>query len=76
MDEDGELFVIDRLKELIKYRGHQIAPAEVETVLLSHPAVLEAAVVAVPHLTDDEHPIAYITKKRGAKVSWKFFPNV
>ncbi|XP_032691423.1 4-coumarate--CoA ligase 1-like [Odontomachus brunneus] len=68
-DEDGELFVIDRLKELIKYRGHQISPGEIETVLMSHPAVLEVAVVAVPHSTDDEHPIAYATRKSGFKIT-------
>ncbi|XP_029664069.1 4-coumarate--CoA ligase 1-like isoform X2 [Formica exsecta] len=68
-DEDGELFIIDRIKELIKYRGCQISPGEIEDVLLSHPAVLEAAVVAVPHETDDEHPIAYITKKPDVKVT-------
>lgn len=68
IDEDGELFVIDRLKELIKYRGHQISPGEIEEVLMSHPTILEVAVVAVPHLTDDEHPIAYATKKPDVKV--------
>lgn len=71
-DEDGELFVVDRLKELIKYRGHQISPGEIEDVLLSHPAVLEAAVVSVFHPTDDEHPIAYVTKKLGTKVQSGF----
>ncbi|XP_014487959.1 PREDICTED: 4-coumarate--CoA ligase 1-like [Dinoponera quadriceps] len=75
IDEDGELFVIDRLKDLIKYRGHQISPAEVETVLLTHPAILEVAVVAVPHPTDDEHPIAYATKKPGAEVTEKEIIN-
>lgn len=67
-DKDGELFIIDRIKELIKYRGYQISPGEIEDVLSSHPAVLEVAVVAVPHEIDDEHPIAYITKKPDVKV--------
>ncbi|EFN83246.1 Luciferin 4-monooxygenase [Harpegnathos saltator] len=69
IDENGEVFVVDRLKELIKYRGYQISPAEIEDLLLTHPAVLEIAVVAVPHSTDDEHPIAYVTKKHGATVT-------
>ncbi|XP_018338190.1 PREDICTED: uncharacterized protein LOC108746126 [Trachymyrmex septentrionalis] len=68
IDEDGELFIIDRIKELIKYRGYQISPGEIEGVLISHPAVLEAAVISIPHATDDEHPLAYITKKPGAKL--------
>ncbi|CAL1680766.1 unnamed protein product [Lasius platythorax] len=69
IDEDGELFVIDRIKDLIKYRGHQISPGEIEGVLLLHPAVLEVAVTAIPHATDDEHPIAFVTKTPGAEVT-------
>ena len=46
-DEDGSFFIVDRLKELIKYKGMQIAPAELEAVLLSHPAVADAAVIPV-----------------------------
>jgi len=68
MDEDGELFVIDRIKDLIKYRGHQISPGEIEGVLMSHPAVLEVAVIGVPHATNDEHPIAFVTKIPEAEV--------
>jgi len=64
------LFIIDRIKELIKYRGYQISPGEIEGVLISHPAVLEVAVISIPHATDDEHPLAYITKKPGAKVQF------
>ncbi len=45
-DEDGYLCIVDRVKELIKYKGYQVAPAELEAVLLSHPAVIDAAVVA------------------------------
>ncbi|KAM0726065.1 4-coumarate--CoA ligase 1 [Formica fusca] len=68
-DEDGELYLIDRIKELIKYRGYQISPGEIEDVLSSHSAVLEVAVIAVPHATDDEHPLAYVTKRPDAKVT-------
>ncbi|KAL0124897.1 hypothetical protein PUN28_006635 [Cardiocondyla obscurior] len=69
VDEDGELFIIDRIKELIKYRGYQISPGEIEGVLITHPAVLETVVLGVPHLLDDEHPLAYVTKKPNAEVS-------
>ncbi|XP_025262010.1 4-coumarate--CoA ligase 1-like [Camponotus floridanus] len=68
-DEGGELFIIERIKELIKCRGYQISPGEIEAVLMSHPAVLEAAVIGVPHAMDDEHPIAYVTKLPGAEVT-------
>ncbi|XP_046737329.1 4-coumarate--CoA ligase 1-like [Diprion similis] len=61
-DEDGEIFVVDRLKELIKYRGFHISPAQVESVLLSHPGVKEVAVVGLPHPVDDEHPIAFVVR--------------
>lgn len=67
-DEDGELFIVDRIKELIKYRGYQISPGEIESVLTTHPAVLEAAVIGIPNALDDEHPLAFVTKKPGAKV--------
>ena len=46
-DEDGCFFIVDRLKELIKDKGMQIAPAELEAVLLSHPAVADAAVIPI-----------------------------
>lgn len=68
-DDDGELFIIDRLKDLIKYRGYQISPGEIESVLTTHPAVREVAVIGVSHPTDDEHPIAYVTKMPGTKVT-------
>ncbi len=44
-DDDGNLFIVDRLKELIKYNGFQVAPAELEALLLTHPAVQDVAVV-------------------------------
>jgi 4-coumarate--CoA ligase len=51
VDADGYLYVVDRLKELIKYKGFQVPPAELEAVLLRHPDVADAAVVG---LSDDE----------------------
>ncbi|XP_071573786.1 luciferin 4-monooxygenase-like [Temnothorax nylanderi] len=68
-DNDGELFIVDRIKDLIKYRAYQISPTEVVNVLTSHPAVLEAVVIGVPHAIDDEHPIAFVIKRPGAKVT-------
>ena len=45
IDDDDELFIVDRLKELIKYKGFQVAPAELEALLLTHPKISDAAVV-------------------------------
>ena len=45
VDDDGCFFIVDRTKELIKYKGLQVAPAELEALLLTHPAILDAAVV-------------------------------
>jgi len=65
-DADGHFFIVDRLKELIKYKGMQIAPAELESVLLSHPAVADAAVV--PEKSDEagEIPHAFVVLKAPA----------
>jgi 4-coumarate--CoA ligase len=44
-DDDDEIFIVDRLKEIIKYRGFQVAPAELEALLITHPSIVDAAVV-------------------------------
>jgi acyl-CoA synthetase (AMP-forming)/AMP-acid ligase II len=59
-DEDGCFFVVDRLKELIKYKGMQIAPAELEAVLLSHPLVADAAVIPIANDECGEVPKAFV----------------
>lgn len=59
-DESGVFWVVDRLKELIKYKGYQVAPAELESVLLTHPAVRDAAVVGMPHAEGGEAPKAFV----------------
>jgi acyl-CoA synthetase (AMP-forming)/AMP-acid ligase II len=60
----GDWYVVDRLKELIKYKGYQVAPAELEAVLLTHPDVLDVAVVAMPHDTGGEAPKAFVVARR------------
>lgn len=60
VDGDGWYRVTDRIKELIKYKGHQVAPAELEDILLAHPAVADAAVVRSPDETAGEVPKAFI----------------
>ncbi|KAK5635150.1 hypothetical protein RRF57_010862 [Xylaria bambusicola] len=56
---DGYFFIVDRKKELIKYKGNQVAPAELDAVLLSHPKILDAAVIGVPG-EGTEVPRAYV----------------
>jgi acyl-CoA synthetase (AMP-forming)/AMP-acid ligase II len=66
VDGDGYLFVVDRLKELIKYKGFQVAPAELESLLLKHPAVADAAVIPHPDLEAGEVPKAFVVMKGAA----------
>jgi acyl-CoA synthetase (AMP-forming)/AMP-acid ligase II len=65
-DEDGYLYVVDRLKELIKYKGYQVAPAELEHLLLTHPAVADAAVVPRPDPDAGEVPVAHVALRAQA----------
>lgn len=59
-DEDGHFYITDRAKELIKVRGYQVAPAELEALLLTHEDVQDAAVVQVPDKRSGELPRAYL----------------
>src|SRR5574341_33368 len=65
-DEDGHFFIVDRVKELIKYKGFQVAPAELEAVLLSHPAVADAAVIPSRDDEAGEVPKAFVVLKGAA----------
>ena len=65
-DAEGYLYIIDRTKELIKYNAYQIAPAELEAVLISHPAVAEAAVIPSPDVEHGEVPKAFVVLKTAA----------
>ena len=60
VDADGWFTIVDRLKELIKYKGMQVAPAELEGLLLSHPAVADAAVIGSPDVEAGEVPKAFV----------------
>jgi acyl-CoA synthetase (AMP-forming)/AMP-acid ligase II len=66
-DDDGNLFVVDRLKELIKVRGYHVAPAQLEAELAAHPAVADAAVVPRPDEESGEVPIAYVELRAPAE---------
>ncbi|XP_046974858.1 4-coumarate--CoA ligase 1-like [Vanessa cardui] len=68
-DEDGCFFIVDRLKELIKYKGYQVPPAEIEAVLLQHPSVRDVGVVGIPHADAGEVPRAYVVLQPEANVT-------
>jgi acyl-CoA synthetase (AMP-forming)/AMP-acid ligase II len=63
VDEDGQVFIVDRLKELIKVNAFQVAPAELEAVLAAHPAVADAAVVGRPDAVTGEAPVAAVVAR-------------
>ncbi|MCW5934187.1 MAG: AMP-binding protein [Fimbriimonadia bacterium] len=63
-DEQGYFYIVDRAKELIKYKGLQVAPAELEALLLTHPAVADAAVIPSPDEEAGEVPKAFLVLKQ------------
>ena len=67
-DEDGFLYITDRLKELIKVKGYQVAPAELEALLYTHPRVTDAAVIGRPDERAGELPVAYVVARDGLDV--------
>jgi acyl-CoA synthetase (AMP-forming)/AMP-acid ligase II len=69
LDEDGYLYILDRKKEMIKYKGYQVAPAELEAILHEHPAVQDAAVIPKPHLEGGEIPKAFVVLREGFQAS-------
>jgi acyl-CoA synthetase (AMP-forming)/AMP-acid ligase II len=66
-DEDGHFYVVDRLKELIKYHGYQVPPAELEAILITHPAVADAAVIPHPDEEAGEVPKAFVVVRPGVE---------
>ncbi len=68
-DEDGYVSIVDRLKELIKCKGFQVAPAEIEHILLGHPDIRDAAVIGEPHSEKGEVPVAYVVLRDTSKMS-------
>ncbi|CBI18881.3 unnamed protein product, partial [Vitis vinifera] len=69
IDDDGFIFIVDRLKELIKYKGYQVPPAELEALLLTHPEIADAAVIPFPDKEVGQYPMAYINRKAGSNLS-------
>ena len=63
IDADGHLFITDRLKELIKVKGFQVPPAELESLLMTHASVVDAAVIGRPDVRTGETPVAYVKSR-------------
>ncbi|CAH8332632.1 unnamed protein product [Eruca vesicaria subsp. sativa] len=69
IDDDDELFIVDRLKELIKYKGFQVAPAELEALLIGHSDITDVAVVAMKEEAAGEVPVAFVVKSKDSELS-------
>jgi acyl-CoA synthetase (AMP-forming)/AMP-acid ligase II len=70
VDASGCIYIVDRLKELIKYKGYQVPPAELEAVLLTHPQIADAAVIGVTDAqSGEEVPKAFVVKQSGAELT-------
>ena len=62
VDDEERVYIVDRVKELIKYKGHQVAPAELEAILRSHPQISDAAVIPSPEEEAGEVPKAFVVR--------------
>ncbi|MGY1752228.1 4-coumarate--CoA ligase family protein [Blastococcus sp. SYSU D01042] len=70
VDDNGIYTVVDRVKELIKYKGYQVAPAELEAVLINHPEIADAAVIGVPDKeSGEELPKAFVVRSPGSELT-------
>ncbi|XP_042388974.1 4-coumarate-CoA ligase 1-like [Zingiber officinale] len=69
VDNDDEVFIVDRLKEIIKFKGFQVAPAELEALLVMHPNISDAAVVPMKDEAAGEVPVAFVVRSNGSKIT-------
>nr|XP_031826356.1 4-coumarate--CoA ligase 1-like [Nomia melanderi]XP_031826358.1 4-coumarate--CoA ligase 1-like [Nomia melanderi]XP_031826359.1 4-coumarate--CoA ligase 1-like [Nomia melanderi] len=72
---DGILYISGRLKEVIKYKGFQVSPSEIETLIQSHPDVKDAAIIGKPDEECGEVPMAFVVRKSDSKVSSEDISN-
>ncbi len=75
IDEDGFIFIVDRLKDMIAVGGFKVFPSQVEDILYQHPAVKEALVIGVPDPYSGERPKAYVTLGEGQAVTGEELAN-
>jgi acyl-CoA synthetase (AMP-forming)/AMP-acid ligase II len=69
IDEHGHMTIVDRLKELIKFKGFQVAPAELEALLLTHPKIADVAVIGMPDDAAGEVPKAFVVATAGDTIT-------
>jgi len=69
IDEHGHMTIVDRLKELIKFKGFQVAPAELEALLITHPKIADVAVIGIPDDEAGEIPKAFVTTTPGDSIT-------
>lgn len=68
-DDEGFIYIVDRLKELIKYKAYQVPPAELEHILQSHPDIADAAVIPYPDEEAGQIPMAYVVRRPGSNIT-------
>ncbi|KAI4303469.1 hypothetical protein MLD38_039093 [Melastoma candidum] len=68
-DRDGYIYVVDRLKEIIKYKGYQVPPADLEGIMITHPDIDDVAVAGLLHEECGEIPAAFVVRRRGSSLS-------
>ncbi|KAK9108428.1 hypothetical protein Syun_024439 [Stephania yunnanensis] len=69
IDNEGFVYVVDRIKELIKYKAYQVPPAELEHLLLSHPDIVDSAVIPYPDEETGQIPMAFVVRKPGSPIN-------
>jgi len=69
VDDDDEIFIVDRLKEIIKYKGFQVPPAELEALLITHPSIADAAVVPMKDELAGEVPVAFVVRTKDSEIT-------
>jgi len=69
VDEDGYTYIVDRKKEMIKYNGFGIAPAEIESLLLEHPAIIDAAAIGIPDEAAGEIIKGFVVPRKGVSIT-------
>uniref|UniRef100_A0A452YR60 4-coumarate--CoA ligase n=1 Tax=Aegilops tauschii subsp. strangulata TaxID=200361 RepID=A0A452YR60_AEGTS len=68
-DSDGCLYIVGRLKDTIKYKGFQIAPADLEAVLVQHPEIVDVAVTSAEDEEAGEIPVAFVVRRSGSRLT-------
>lgn len=76
IDTDGYMFIVDRLKELIKFNGFQVAPAELEATLVALDGIIDAAVIGLPDDAAGEVPIAFVIRSEGGPSDTKIHAHL